>query len=228
MNHSSSTASSDTASTADTNEDPSSSNSKSSKSSFSNDAGCSLQLTEMRVDAYASQAVRAAASLVRQRSVRLDAAALALEKLSLATLRDATQKSPVEHAIDRIWQLGLEFPESGLVPGDDSDRIRMLQFLYTWAIRIVPALLVQSSDGSARASDLATLSGWISLQRRRHTKSRGPFWNGRMPSAAEIVVAPFADTLLHSNVIPDSQEYGSLAAWLAALRALPQLSDAHI
>ncbi|KAJ1812909.1 hypothetical protein LPJ56_005343, partial [Coemansia sp. RSA 2599] len=165
-------------------------------------------------------AIHAAAALVQQRSSRSDVP-LVQEKL-LAALGTTTQKNAVERAIDLVWQLGLEFPDSGLVPEDDSGRIRLLQFLYTWATRVVPALHLQPSESPARAYDLATLSSWIALQRRCYAKSKGPFWNGRMPGAAEVVVAPFADLLLHSDAIPDSQEYGSLAAWLAALRALPQ------
>ncbi|KAJ1642195.1 hypothetical protein LPJ64_005932 [Coemansia asiatica] len=222
VNRVSMAASFETASTANTSEDSSSSSSGGSLDS----AGCLLQLSKMHVNTYANQAIHAAAALVRQRFSRSDAA-LVLEKL-LAVFGNATQKIPAEHAVDLIWQLGIELPESGLVPEDDSGRIRMLQFLYTWATRIVPVLHLQPSECPARTCDLAMLSSWIALQRRRHAKSKGPFWNGRMPSAAEIVVAPFADLVLHSNIIPDSQEFGSLAVWLAAIRALPQLADTLI
>ncbi|KAJ1721990.1 hypothetical protein LPJ53_003563 [Coemansia erecta] len=115
-----------------------------------------------------------------------------------------------ETAIDFIWKLGLEHPESGLVPEDDYDRIRMLQFLYIWAAKVVPLLCKRGRIRSG-CPDLATLSSWIALQRRRHTKRRGAFWNGRIPSAVEIAVAPLADTLLHSGIIPDTPEYSSLS-----------------
>ncbi|KAJ2690616.1 hypothetical protein IWW39_000557 [Coemansia spiralis] len=130
---------------------------------------------------------------------------------------------PIARATDYIWQLGLQNPASGLVPSSDYDQVLMLHFVGVWTTRVLPLLLVE--PGCLDLADLATLSKCI-LVRRRSLKQRGPFWNGQSLSVAEVVVAPFADEILHGGQIPDSREFGALAAWLAAVRASPLVSNA--
>ncbi|KAJ2042799.1 hypothetical protein GGI08_007603 [Coemansia sp. S2] len=141
-------------------------------------------------------------------------------------LRDNSSASvpcPIARATDYIWQLGLQYPASGLVPSSDYDQVLILHFVGVWTTRVLPLLLTESSG--LALTDLATLSKCI-LARRRSLKQRGPFWNGQSLSIAEVVVAPFADDILHGGVIPDSREFGALAAWLASVRASPLVSNA--
>ncbi|KAJ2609621.1 hypothetical protein EV177_004374 [Coemansia sp. RSA 1804] len=110
----------------------------------------------------------------------------------------------MEHATEHIWHLGLEHPESGLVPTSDYDKIVTLQFINIWSTNILPALVY--SPHSPPFADLAMVNKWI-VSRRSSLSRRGPFWNGRSPCIAEVVVAPFADALLHGNsFIFDTQE----------------------
>ncbi|KAJ1893591.1 hypothetical protein LPJ66_005662 [Kickxella alabastrina] len=172
-------------------------------------------LSASQIEDFAFMAMCAATALVEQRSTQPCSTTLAVA----AAATGLAAQHPAERAVDFVWQLGLVHPESGLVPDDDYGRIHMLQFLYIWATRVLPALHT-APEALVRSCDLATLSSWISLQRRRQKKQRGPFWNGRLPSAAEVVVAPFANHLLHAGIIPDTQEHGALASWLAAVQAL--------
>ncbi|KAJ2001227.1 hypothetical protein GGI04_000623 [Coemansia thaxteri] len=127
-------------------------------------------------------------------------------------------------AAAHIWQVGLQCPGSGLVPSSDCDQITVLQFVAIWTTRVLPRLLL-SPEAALSSSDLAALSRSIAA-RRRGLKRRGPFWNGRALSIAEVVVAPFADDILHGALLPDSPEYAALATWLAAIRAAPVVSQA--
>ncbi|KAJ1863141.1 hypothetical protein LPJ73_000592 [Coemansia sp. RSA 2703] len=128
----------------------------------------------------------------------------------------------VKTLVNFIVKLGLKYPESGLVPQDGYGYCRMYDFLHVWSTNIAP--LLQSGVGGCDYNcDLATLSIWIAMQRYRRTKKGGSFWNGRIPSAVEVVAAPFADMLLHSGIIPDTSEYSSLTTWLATVRTLPHL-----
>ncbi|KAJ2496313.1 hypothetical protein GGI11_008248 [Coemansia sp. RSA 2049] len=128
-------------------------------------------------------------------------------------------RSAMEHATEHIWHLGLEHPESGLVPTSDYDQIVTLQFINIWSTNILPALVY--SPHSPPFADLAMVNKWI-VSRRSSLSRRGPFWNGRSPCIAEVVVAPFADALLHGNsFIPDTQECSAVSSWLAAVRCMP-------
>ncbi|KAJ1663104.1 hypothetical protein IW140_005346 [Coemansia sp. RSA 1813] len=128
----------------------------------------------------------------------------------------AVGKNPMEHAAEYIWQLGLEHPESGLVPGSDYDQIATLQFVNVWIMHVLPALVCSSP--MSPSADLARLNKWI-VSRRHALGRRGPFWNGRSLCIAEVIVAPFSDAMLHgSNFIPDSQEFSAVSSWLAAIR----------
>ncbi|KAJ2401100.1 hypothetical protein GGI23_001620 [Coemansia sp. RSA 2559] len=162
-------------------------------------------LDRARLAAYADKSIRLARSLI------------APLQASNVNMVGSAGRNPVEHAAEYIWQLGLEHPESGLVPRSDYDRIATLQFVNIWIMHILPALF--HSPRAPPSADLARLSKCIAT--RRHSLGRrGPFWNGPSLSIAEIVVAPFADVMLHDNdgFIPDSQEYGAVSAWLAAIR----------
>ncbi|KAJ2879362.1 hypothetical protein IWW38_006131, partial [Coemansia aciculifera] len=128
---------------------------------------------------------------------------------------------PIAYATDYIWQLGLQCPASGLVPTSDYDKVLILHFLGLWTTRVLPLLLNRPESNCALPlADLSVLSKCI-LSRRHSLKQRGPFWNGRELSIAEVTVAPFADDILHSGLLPDSSELGPLCAWLAAVRASP-------
>ncbi|KAJ2754062.1 hypothetical protein GGI19_002677 [Coemansia pectinata] len=129
---------------------------------------------------------------------------------------------PIARATDYIWQLGLRYPASGLVPSSDYGKVLIMHFVGVWTTRVLPLFLAES--GGLASTDLATLNKCI-VARRRTLKQRGPFWNGQSVSIAEVVVAPFADEILHSGLIPDSREFGALAAWLAAVRASPLVSN---
>ncbi|KAJ1799357.1 hypothetical protein LPJ59_001883, partial [Coemansia sp. RSA 2399] len=158
-------------------------------------AVCSL-LARTRLAAYADESIRLACSL------------MAPLKANDVNMVCSAGKNPVEHAAEYIWQLGLEHPESGLVPRSDYDRIATLQFVNIWIMHILPALF--RSPLTPPSAELARLSKCIAM-RRRSLGRRGPFWNGPSLCIAEIVVAPFADAMLHDNdgFIPDSQEYGA-------------------
>ncbi|KAJ2546725.1 hypothetical protein EV175_005492 [Coemansia sp. RSA 1933] len=159
------------------------------------------------LEAYADEAIKLACSLTD----------LSLLYSDCANMPRAAGKSPVEHAVECIWCLGLEHPESGLVPADSYDQIATLKFVNVWTMHILPALLC--SQRTPPSAGLASLSKSI-VSRRHAMGRRGPFWNGRSMSIAEIVVAPFADAILHSNgFIPDSPEYAAVSTWLAAIRA---------
>ncbi|KAJ2619795.1 hypothetical protein GGI25_006051 [Coemansia spiralis] len=163
-------------------------------------------------EAYASKAIHIACSLLP------DTAAI-----TCGSVFRADGKTPMEHAVEYIWQLGLEHPESSLVPNGDYDCILTLQFVNSWAAHVLPALIC--SPLASPTADLARISRWIA-SRRRSLKLRGPFWNGRSLCIAEVIVAPFADALLHSDsgFIPDTQEFSTVATWLAAVRcALPSI-----
>ncbi|KAJ2821696.1 hypothetical protein FBU31_004820 [Coemansia sp. 'formosensis'] len=140
-------------------------------------------------------------------------------------IKDSTTSilCPIARATDYIWQLGLQHPASGLVPSNDYGQALILHFVGVWTTRVLPLFLAES--GSLASADLATLSKCI-LARRRSLKQRGPFWNGRSLSIAEVVVAPFANEILHGGMIPDSREFSALAAWLSAVRASPLVNNA--
>ncbi|KAJ2057299.1 hypothetical protein GGI17_005733 [Coemansia sp. S146] len=153
----------------------------------------------------------------------------ALAQRYISTKHQVTDKisapvlCPIARATDYIWQLGLQYPASGLVPSSDYGKVLIMHFVGIWTTRVLPLLLAES--GGLASTDLAALSKCI-LARRRSVKQRGPFWNGQSLSIAEVVVAPFADEILHGGLIPDSREFGALAAWLAAVRASPLVSNA--
>ncbi|KAJ2741088.1 hypothetical protein GGI20_005429 [Coemansia sp. BCRC 34301] len=132
---------------------------------------------------------------------------------------------PVLRATDYIWQLGLQCPASGLVPSSDYDKVLVLHFVGLWTTRVLPLLL--SEPPCLPSADLATLSKCI-LARRCSLKQSGPFWNGRSLSIAEVVVAPFANDILHAGLLPDTREFGPLSAWLAAVCASPVVANAAI
>ncbi|KAJ2506866.1 hypothetical protein IWW47_001378 [Coemansia sp. RSA 2052] len=166
-------------------------------------------------------------------ALRPDATAAAADTKAWPADKDgAAALCPISRATDYIWQLGLQHPASGLVPSSDYDKVLVLHFVGLWTTRVLPLLLL-AEPGGLSSADLAMLSKCI-LARRRSLKQRGPFWNGRSLSIAEVVVAPFADDILHAGLLPDTREFGPLCAWLAAVRASPvdsgrvRISDAEL
>ncbi|KAJ2582420.1 hypothetical protein GGH95_001542 [Coemansia sp. RSA 1836] len=167
---------------------------------------------------------RVAMHIANTLALRPDATTAADSKAWPADKDGASALCPISRATDYIWQLGLQHPASGLVPSSDYDKVLVLHFVGLWTTRVLPLLLL-AEPGGLSSADLAMLSKCI-LARRRSLKQRGPFWNGRSLSIAEVVVAPFADDILHAGLLPDTREFGPLCTWLAAVRASPVVSKA--
>ncbi|ORX66540.1 hypothetical protein DL89DRAFT_324954 [Linderina pennispora] len=121
----------------------------------------------------------------------------------------------LDRAIDFVWRLGAEYPETQLVPAGDHARIYMLQFVGLWTSSVLPAVI---SGTKVNENDLVTLAKWLKWQRHANQR-KGPFWLGRRIALPEVVVAPFVDELLFDGRMPDSPECAALAAWLAAIQA---------